>query len=312
MFEIVRYTAEKADEWNAFVAESKNGTFLFNRGYMDYHADRFVDHSLMFYVGHRLLAVLPAHVSGDTFCSHNGLTYGGLVMNCELTIVQTMTLFRELNDYLRAEGFRHVSYKAIPWIYHRLSAEEDIYALFHECHARIVARDFATNIFLQSALRWERVRRRGVIRAEKAGLVVMRSDDYAAFWEVLTQNLLSKYGVMPVHSLQEIELLHSRFPHNIILYQAVKDDIVLGGVVLYVSQQVVHAQYSSATPEGKRLGAIDLLYNRIFSDYSDYLYFDFGRSTEHPDGSGLNENLVFQKEGFGGRGLCYDIYEYDL
>lgn len=312
MFEIARYTVEKADEWNAFVAESKNGTFLFNRGYMDYHADRFVDHSLMFYVGHRLLAVLPAHVSGDTFCSHNGLTYGGLVMNCELTIVQTMTLFRELNDYLRAEGFRHVSYKAIPWIYHRLSAEEDIYALFHECHARIVARDFATNIFLQSGLRWERVRRRGVIRAEKAGLVVMRSDDYAAFWEVLTQNLLSKYGVMPVHSLQEIELLHSRFPHNIILYQAVKDDIVLGGVVLYVSHQVVHAQYSSATPEGKRLGAIDLLYNRIFSDYSDYLYFDFGRSTEHPDGSGLNENLVFQKEGFGGRGLCYDIYEYDL
>lgn len=312
MFEIVRYTAEKADEWNAFVAESKNGTFLFNRGYMDYHADRFVDHSLMFYVGHRLLAVLPAHVSGDTFCSHNGLTYGGLVMNCELTIVQTMTLFRELNDYLRAEGFRHVSYKAIPWIYHRLSAEEDIYALFHECHARIVARDFATNIFLQSGLRWERVRRRGVIRAEKAGLVVMRSDDYAAFWEVLTQNLLSKYGVMPVHSLQEIKLLHSRFPQNIILYQAVKDDQVLGGVVLYVSQQVVHAQYSSATPEGKRLGAIDLLYNRIFSDYSDYLYFDFGRSTEHPDGSGLNENLVFQKEGFGGRGLCYDIYEYDL
>ena len=312
MFEIVRYTAEKADEWNAFVAESKNGTFLFNRGYMDYHADRFVDHSLMFYMGHRLLAVLPAHVSGDTLCSHNGLTYGGLVMNRELTIVQTMTLFRELNDYLRAEGFCRVSYKAIPWIYHRLSAEEDIYALFHECHARIVARDFATNIFLQSGLRWERVRRRGVIRAEKAGLVVMRSDDYASFWEVLTQNLLSKYGVMPVHSLQEIKLLHSRFPQNIILYQTVKDGQVLGGVVLYVTQQVVHAQYSSATPEGKRLGAIDLLYNRIFSDYKDYLYFDFGRSTEHPDGSGLNENLVFQKEGFGGRGLCYDIYEYDL
>jgi hypothetical protein len=255
---------------------------------------------------------LPAHVSGDTLCSHNGLTYGGLVMNHELTIVQTMTLFRELNDYLRAEGLRHVSYKAIPWIYHRLSAEEDMYALFHECHARIVARDFATNIFLQSGLRWERVRRRGVSRAEKAGLVVMRSDDYAAFWEVLTQNLKTKYGVMPVHSLQEIKLLHSRFPQNIILYQTVKDGQVLGGVVLYVTQQVVHAQYSSATPEGKRLGAIDLLYNRIFSDYKDYLYFDFGRSTEHPDGSGLNENLVFQKEGFGGRGLCYDIYEYDL
>ena len=312
MFEIRRYTPEYADEWNRFVAESKNGTFLFDRRYMDYHSDRFCDHSLLFYVGHRLLAVLPAHAVGDTLCSHQGLTYGGLVMSCRLTIVQTMTLFRELNLELRAEGFRRVLYKCVPWIYHRLSAEEDIYALYHECHARIVARDFATNIFMSGGLHWERVRRRGVVRAQRAGVSVELSDNYVAFWDVLTQNLQAKYGVKPVHSLQEIELLHSRFPQTIQLYQAVKDGVVLGGVVLYVTPQVVHAQYSSATSDGKQLGVIDLLYHRIFSDYKDYPYFDFGRSTEQPDGSGLNEKLVFQKEGFGGRGLCYDIYEYDL
>ena len=312
MFEIRRYTPEYADEWNRFVAESKNGTFLFDRRYMDYHSDRFCDHSLLFYVGHRLLAVLPAHAVGDTLCSHQGLTYGGLVMSCRLTIVQTMTLFRELNLELRAEGFRRVLYKCVPWIYHRLSAEEDIYALYHECHARIVARDFATNIFMSGGLHWERVRRRGVVRAQRAGVSVELSDNYVAFWDVLTQNLQTKYGVKPVHSLQEIELLHSRFPQTIQLYQAVKDGVVLGGVVLYVTPQVVHAQYSSATSDGKQLGVIDLLYHRIFSDYKDYPYFDFGRSTEQPDGSGLNEKLVFQKEGFGGRGLCYDIYEYCL
>lgn len=312
MFEIRRYTPEYADEWNRFVAESKNGTFLFDRRYMDYHSDRFCDHSLLFYVGHRLLAVLPAHAVGDTLCSHQGLTYGGLVMSHRLTIVQTMTLFRELNLELRAEGFRRVLYKCVPWIYHRLSAEEDIYALYHECHARIVARDFATNIFMSGGLHWERVRRRGVVRALRAGVSVELSDNYVAFWDVLTQNLQAKYGVKPVHSLQEIELLHSRFPQTIQLYQAVKDGVVLGGVVLYVTPQVVHAQYSSATSDGKQLGVIDLLYHRIFSDYKDYPYFDFGRSTEQPDGSGLNEKLVFQKEGFGGRGLCYDIYEYDL
>ena len=312
MFQIKRYTPAFANEWNLFVAASKNGTFLFDRRYMDYHADRFQDHSLLFYLGERLLAVLPAHQSGDTLCSHNGLTYGGLVMSPRLTVVQTMHLFRELNDYLRAGGFRHVSYKCIPWIYHRLPAEEDLYALYHECRARMVARDFATDVFLHGDLRWERVRRRGVSRAQKAGVVVERSDDYAAFWEVLSQNLQTKYGVKPVHTLQEITLLHSRFPENILLYQAVKDGVVVGGVVLYVTPQVVHAQYSSATPEGKKLGAIDLLYSRIFKDYENYPHFDFGRSTEHPDGSGLNEQLVFQKEGFGGRGLCYDIYEYDL
>ena len=312
MFEIRRYTPALANEWNQFVAASKNGTFLFDRRYMDYHADRFQDHSLLFYFGERLLAVLPAHQSGDTLCSHNGLTYGGLVMSPRLTVVQTMNLFRELNDYLRGEGFRHVSYKCIPWIYHRLPAEEDLYALYHECRARMVARDFATDVFLHGDMRWERVRRRGVSRAQKAGVVVERSSDYAAFWEVLSQNLQTKYGVKPVHTLQEITLLHSRFPENIVLYQAVKDGVVLGGVVLYITPQVVHAQYSSATPEGKKLGAIDLLYSRIFSDYENYSHFDFGRSTENPDGSGLNEQLVFQKEGFGGRGLCYDIYEYDL
>lgn len=312
-YEIVRYTAAKADEWNRFVAESKNGTFLFDRGYMDYHSDRFHDHSLMFYRDGRLLAVLPAHADGDTLHTHRGLTYGGLLMSPQLTIAETMTLFREMNDLLRAEGFRHVSYKAIPWIYHRLSAEEDLYALYHECKARIVARDYSTNIFLGANLRWERVRRRGIVRAQRAGLQVEVSDSYADFWHVLADNLGSKYGVRPVHTLDEIELLHQRFPKNIVLYQAVRDGVVLGGVVLYVTPQVVHAQYSSATPEGKSLGTIDLIYDRIMHhDYKDYPYFDFGRSTENPDGSGLNETLVFQKEGFGARGLCYDIYEYDL
>ena len=313
MFEIVRYTADRAGEWNAFVAVSKNGTFLFDRGYMDYHSDRFHDHSLMFFCEGRLLAVLPAHVEGDMLYTHRGLTYGGLLMSVQLTVVQTLALFRELNDYLRQQGIRRVQYKCIPWIFHRLSAEEDLYALYHECHARMVARDYSTNIFLQAGLRWERVRRRGVVRARQAGIIVERSDDYATFWQVLTDNLGRKYGVKPVHTLDEIQLLHSRFPENIVLYQAVRDGEVLGGVVLYVSDRVVHAQYSSASAEGKRLGAIDVLYEQIMHhEYADYPYFDFGRSTENADGSGLNESLVFQKEGFGARGLCYDIYEWDL
>lgn len=313
MFEIIRYTPDRAEEWNQFVAQSKNGTFLFHRSYMDYHSDRFEDHSLLFYRDCRLLAVLPGHTEGDTYFTHQGLTYGGLLMAAELTMVQTMTLFRELNDYLHSQGLKHVVYKCIPWIYHRLPAEEDLYALYHVCHARIIARDYSTNIYLQAGVRWERVRRRGVERARQAGIRVERSDDYAAFWRVLTDNLMTKYGVRPVHNLEEITLLQQRFPQDIVLYQARLGGEVVGGVVLYVTPSVVHAQYSSATPQGKRLGAIDLIYEQIMHhDYVRYTYFDFGRSTENPDGSGLNEALVFQKEGFGGRAVCYDTYEWTL
>jgi len=141
---------------------------------------------------------------------------------------------------------------------------------------------------------------------------VEQSDDYAAFWPVLDSNLTATHGVHPVHSLEEILLLKSRFQRNIQLYVAKKGDEVLGGTVLYLTPQVVHAQYISASPEGKHLRVIDAIYNRILNcDYSDVPYFDFGKSTEDR-GHVLNESLIYQKEGFGGRGVCYDTYEWDI
>ena len=92
-------------EWNQFVAASKNGTFLFDRRYMDYHSDRFEDYSLMFYREGRLYALLPANRKGDTLQSHAGLTYGGLVMDAKTTAAATVQLFSELNDYLGKQGF---------------------------------------------------------------------------------------------------------------------------------------------------------------------------------------------------------------
>ena len=39
---ITRYSAENKERWDRFVRLSKNGTFLLQRDYMDYHADRFL------------------------------------------------------------------------------------------------------------------------------------------------------------------------------------------------------------------------------------------------------------------------------
>lgn len=46
--------------WNEFVRNSKNGTFLFCRDYMDYHADRFEDFSAIVESNGRPLALFPA------------------------------------------------------------------------------------------------------------------------------------------------------------------------------------------------------------------------------------------------------------
>lgn len=312
MFEIRRYTETDKAAWDAFVAASKNGTFLFFRDYMGYHSDRFEDCSLMFYREGRLYGVMPANRKGDVFQTHAGLTYGGLVMDAKTTAAATVELFRELNEYLRKEGFRQVLYKCIPWMYHQMAAEEDLYAIARTCDARLQERDLGTVIIQRNTIRWERIRRRALKRAQEAGITVERSDDLAGFWDVLCDNLKRTYDSKPVHTLDEIELLHSRFPDNIVLYVAKKGDDILAGMVLYVSQQVVRAQYSSASLLGKELGAIDIIYDRVINhDFRHLPYFEFGTSALGNTNI-INESLIFQKEGFGGRGICFDRYEWAL
>ncbi len=312
MFEIIRYKEEKQHEWNLFVVTSKNGTFLFDRKYMDYHKDRFRDHSLMIYKDGKLYALFPANEKDETLITHGGLTYGGLITNANSKAGDVLILFKELNIYLKHNNIHKVIYKAIPWIYHRIPSEEDLYALFKECSANLIKRDISSVIIPSRPLKWNRDRIYGAKKANSNSIIVEQSDDFKSFWRILTDNLKDKYGVKPVHSLEEILMLKSKFPHNILLYTATIDNEVLGGTVLYITPQVIHSQYISASKMGKKLRVIDAVYARILNyDFADYPYFDFGKSTEC-GGQILNESLIYQKEGFGGRGVCYDTYEWKL
>lgn len=312
MFEIKRYSAAEKEIWNAFVAQARNATFLFDRNYMDYHSDRFKDHSLMFYKNGKLHSLLPANQAGDTLCSHGGLTYGGLIIDSHATAADTLQLFTDLNEYLKANGIHQVYYKPIPWIYQQIPSQEDLYALINVCQARPVVRNIASVIDMSHPLKWSRDRHYGANKARTEGIIVEESEDFAAFWKILEDNLMRTYQAKPVHTLEEIRLLKSRFPKQIKLYVAKKDSEIMGGSLLYITPQVVHSQYISATPEGKHAHAIDAIFRKILKeDYKDCRYFDFGTSNEQ-QGKVLNTSLIYQKEGFGGRGVVYDTYEWDI
>ena len=312
MFEVRRYTPDKANEWNRFVAASKNGTFLFERQFMDYHADRFTDCSLMFYRDNALYALLPANVKGDVLTSHGGLTYGGLVMSSRCSAKGVQEVFAAMNTYLSGMGVRRVVYKAIPWIYHQLPAEEDLYALTSISHATLIIRDISSAVIGDRPVKFSESRKSGLRKALRMGLTVRESEDFATFWQILNANLTAKYGVRPVHSVSELELLHGHFPQGIRLYMVYDGETPLGGTLLFLTPQVLHTQYISATAEGKAHGAIDLLFNHLINEfYTDYRYIDFGKSTVS-DSADLNEQLIFQKEGFGARAVCYDTYEWTL
>lgn len=314
MFEIRKYTSSDKCAWDKFLEIAKNATLLFERNYMDYHADRFQDYSLMIYRKEKLFALLPANRVEDVVYSHQGLTYGGLLMSRKANVTDILTTFQTINEYMKSEGIKKVIYKPTPYIYHDVPAQEDLYALFRLTDAKIIGRQISSTIYLDNKMKFIESRKSGIRKAKNNGITVSRSEDFEDFWKILSANLQNKYAVKPVHSIEEMELLADRFPDKIRLYAAYSSDRrMLGATVIYiVNQKVVHTQYISANQEGKELGALDLLFDYLINEeFLDYQIFDFGQSTEQK-GLILNENLIFQKEGFGGRGVLYDIYEYSL
>ena len=307
-FGIITYESLLQKEWDEFIDISKNGTFMLKRNYMDYHADRFNDMSLMIYRKGKLFALLPGNRKDDKFYSHQGLTYGGLIMNSKMVATECIEVFKEINTYLKKEGITSVVYKPTPYIYHKIPSEEDLYALFVSCNAKITVRCISSTIYEDNRLKFIESRKSGIRKAVKNGLIIEDSSDIESFWEILNMNLMANHATRPVHSAEELKLLKTHFPLNIKLYVVKNNkDEIIGGTLIYVTDLVIHTQYISANEEGKFLGALDLLFDFLINDrYTNYRYFDFGHSTEER-GQILNNALIFQKEGFGG-GACVMIY----
>ncbi|WP_461201875.1 GNAT family N-acetyltransferase [Anoxybacillus sp. TBDG-1] len=310
--DIIKYNRSLKEKWDVFVDSCKNGTFLFLRDYMDYHADRFQDFSLLFFEDQRLLAVLPASKHDDTIISHGGLTFGGLLYDEKLSMVEVMRIFEELIAYLKSNKMKRFVYKAIPYIYHKFPSQEDLYALFRY-GAKLFRRDISSTIYLSKETKLSKSKRQGFMRAKKENLIVKNTEDFEVFMEILNEILAEKYHTKATHTAEEIKLLHSRFPENIKLFGAYDaQDTMLAGVVVYEHETMVHTQYMAGSDLGRKLGALDLVVVSIIDHYKGKTqYFDFGISTEN-NGLFLNTGLLRQKEMFGARGVVYDFYEVIL
>jgi hypothetical protein len=297
--------------WNAFVHQSKNGVFLFDRNYLEYHADRFRDCSLLFFQDAKLVALFPANRVEATVVSHGGLTFGGIISDERMTTTLMLEVFSVVLNGLRARGIKKLIYKAIPHIYHTVPAEEDLYALFLH-NAKLFRRDISSTIVPGRRLSLARLRRRALARGKAQGLAVARTHEFSRFMAIVEGNLQSHYGVRPVHTGAEMQLLADRFPENVKLFTAHLQDELLGGYVIYESGNVAHAQYGHATEKGKSLGALDCIMDVLLNEvYREKPYFDFGTSTLD-NGRSLNASLIQNKESYGARATVYDSYELDL
>ena len=309
--EVIPYSSGHKAQWDSFVTGSKNGVFLFNRDYMEYHSDRFVDHSLMFYSNHMLVGVLPANIAGDVLQSHGGLTFGGVVTGFQMKTPQMLSIFKALIAHCRDQGISEIVYKPAPYIYHTVPADEDLYALFVN-NAKLVARSVSSCISLSCLNGFDSSRKDNIRKAKKNRLVVKESIDFNSFMKIEEEALLERHGVKPVHTADEITLLAKRFPSNIKLFASFKDDLMLAGVVIYESRNVAHMQYAANSKVGWNIGAQDIIEDYLINQrYCDKKYFDFGISTEQ-HGQVLNLGLIKRKEHFGANAVMYDAYHISL
>jgi len=311
MLSIELYTQADRALWDDFVRRSRNGTFLFERDYMEYHADRFADFSLIVRDGGAPIALLPANRRGKIAESHGGLTYGGFVLGPRLTTLRMIEVLAATAGFLREQGIGLLRYRAIPHVYHGSPAGEDLFAL-SASGARLVHRAALSVLDPGMPLTVQERRRRALQKASRAGLEAFESTDLEAYWTLLEEVLDKRHGARPVHSLAEIRLLRQRFPQSIRLFSTTFKGRMIAGVLVYETPRVARAQYIAASAVGRDLGALDLILRSLVGAvFAGKRYIDLGTS-EGQGAAGLNEGVIQFKEGLGARTVAQDTYELPI
>ena len=276
---------------------------------MEYHADRFTDHSLLVLKKGKPVALLPANIADNTLYSHQGLTYGGLILHKKVKLKEVAAIFSSVLQFLNEKGIETLQIKMLPKIYNRLPADELDYLLFIASAERVRA-DVLSVIDNKNPLRIATNRLEGVKKAQKQGLRIVEENDFKGFWEkILPPNLALRHQALPVHSLGEITDLASKFPINIVQFNVYKDNEIVGGATIFETEAVAHVQYISANADKQQLGTLDFLFEYLITErFRNKRYFDFGTSNENL-GKNINEGLLYWKECFGARSIVQSFYE---
>jgi hypothetical protein len=306
---VERYTPAARDEWDDLVSTARARHFFFSRDYMDYHADRFVDCSFIVRLAGRGVAAFPASIHGNQAVSHGGLTFGGFLSGPQLTTVRSVEALKAVTAELKATGVRQLVCKPVPHIYHVAPSEEELYAL-SAVGAALVRREVSAAVLPWESPGYSTERRRALVRARRAGVVVGPDGEIEEYMTLLRGVLRERHGAEPVHTEVEMRLLADRFPDNIRLFTARLGGELLAGIVVYETVRVAHAQYIAASARGRELGANDLVVDHLLSEVFRAKCVDFGISNER---SGeLNPGLMRNKEGFGARAVVHDHYLIEL
>ena len=304
-----KYNNTQIEEWNNFVRENKIH-FFFLRSYMDYHSDRFEDHSLIQRDNEKIISIFPACKKDNKLVSHGGLTFGGIHFSKEIepSIFLWIENFQKIKNYAKENNFKQIIYKPLPHIYKNHISFEEESALINEGF-ELYSSGLSMSLMLNNDINLSSRRKRMI---KKSKDLVFEEIEERFLYPTLERLLKEKYDVAPIHTLSELEYLKSKHPDNISSFVAKdRDGKVLAGVICFNHEQTVHTQYISSTDEGRSNGALDGLFNYLFNLYkNEYKIFDFGTSMNRDNS--INFGLLKQKSEFGCSVTPYNYFKIDI
>jgi len=307
---LVWYDPSRKDLWDDTVRAARNGHFIFLRDFMDYHADRFRDASALLLRGYKIMALLPAHITGRQLVSHGGLSFGGWIQAPGCRHVDLAQGFFLLGEEMRRRGLERLVYSPAPYPYHDGACDDDLFLLRSlgatcsriKLAAILTNRDFPKRrkIFAQPLRRAE----------SRCPGVIEETREISPFWDRLSAFLAERHQAVPVHTAAEMELLKNRFPQNIRLFHFRQGTDILAGEVVFLSKNVLRFQYGFY----------------YYNHSQDYLSFrlqewirlqpDFARpwvdlgTSMNPGTGELNQLLHQNKESFGARGIIMETWTW--
>ena len=292
---IQQYHPNLKQIWNDFIDRSVNGTFLLHRDFMDYHQDRFKDHSLLIFNEGVLICCISAHTVHDSIYSHRGLSYGGLILN--KISAQNIDIVLELFvEYVKGLAFAKAELQLPPLSYNTINNE---IATSLKCFGfkqnRVLHNQY---IRLDEEIKISPKKSIGYRNGKFQDITIEKGTDFKSFWNlVLIPQLESRHASKPVHSVEEIELLHSRFPEQIIQHNAWRDGELLAGITFFIKDKVVKSQYAASSLKGMKTDAVGFLYMEAMKEFKEkgFVIMDYGPVNER-DGA-INEGLLrFKKQ----------------
>lgn len=322
------YEEQYERQWdNLVLNESSNGNFLQTRRFLSYHKKgKFIDHSLMFFKGEHLAAVIPANLEDDgkTLISHSGSTYGGIIIGQEFCSTSNYNwIFKDMMSHFCEQGYNYVEIRTSNWLYKRNDVNNELLDYYFQLNGFSNRKEVGFFIDLANVqenyeIYFDSLKKRKLKKARNYGLSfreLTKGEEIRDFYDVLCDNMF-KFNATPVHTYEELlDFKFNRLKDEVIFYGVFYEERIIAGSMVFnfCNKKVFHTQYLCSRQDCLEYCPNEYMYSKLIETAKDkgYRFLSYGTSSlEH--GRVYNESLGIYKEGFNTDSYVNTSYILDI